>query len=109
MSSLCRLIRKSFKKHRFQSLISSCLAGTINVLVTNPLSVIANFVIGQKKINNKDLSMIQAVRDIVKQKGLAGLYTGLGISLILVINPVIIFTFQQWYKRTFRSSLTRLR
>jgi len=39
--------------------------------------------------DSKPPSAIQAVKEIVKQDGVRGLWRGLGPALILVINPVI--------------------
>lgn len=70
------------------SLLASSLAGTVNVLLTNPLWI-ANLRIITGE--SKSVSIFQEMREIVEKDGVAHLWNGVGASLMLVSNPVINF------------------
>ena len=75
------------------SLLSSCLAGIGNVLMTNPLWV-ANMTIvtGEAKSN----SLFKELISIFRSKGLKHLWSGTSASIFLVSNPVIqFFSYEQ--------------
>jgi len=75
------------------SLISSCIAGIGNVLLTNPLWV-ANMAIVTGEA--KSSSLIREVMCILRAKGYGHLWNGTAASILLVSNPVIqFFTYEQ--------------
>jgi solute carrier family 25 (peroxisomal adenine nucleotide transporter), member 17 len=73
---------------RYMSLLASCLAGTINVMMTNPLWLISTRIsVG----DSASSSLWTELWTVFRQQGLAHLWTGTGSSLLLVSNPVIQF------------------
>lgn len=70
------------------SLLSSCLAGLGNVLLTNPLWVVNMAIVtGETETRNlwKELYVM------IQEKGLAHMWSGASASALLVSNPVIQF------------------
>jgi adenine nucleotide transporter 17 len=83
------LIRKQDAKiSAGRSLLGSCLAGIINVLITNPMWV-ANMRIIKGTSSQK--SLFKELRSIVESEGWEYLWNGTGASLLLVSNPVLQF------------------
>lgn len=87
-------------RSKAMSLISSSLAGVINVLLTNPLWV-ANLRIvqGLKRARIKDVrepSLFEVMGQIAREEGIGHLWSGTWASVLLVSNPVIqFFVFEQ--------------
>lgn len=76
------------KSKRSLSLISSCLAGVINVLVTNPLWVVNMAIVtGETKSNSLSKEMLT----LIKTFGIKHLWKGTSASILLVSNPIIQF------------------
>ena len=48
------------------------------------------------------MGMIETIRKIYSQSGPTGFYKGLGVSLVLVSNPVINFTINEFLKKISR-------
>ena len=69
-----------------QRLLISCLAGTINVLLTNPLWV-ANL----KVVAGEADSLWSELRRVARREGIRPLWKGTGTSILLVSNPVLQF------------------
>eukprot|EP00804_Cyclotella_cryptica_P017338 CCRYP_019006-RA/>CCRYP_019006-RA protein AED:0.06 eAED:0.06 QI:52/1/1/1/0.5/0.33/3/477/473 len=82
------------------SLLSSSIAGIINVLLTNPLWV-ASLRIMESKVPvihstrdgddppNKDATLWTVIHDIAHSEGVSQLWSGTWTSLLLVSNPII--------------------
>ncbi|GLE11145.1 hypothetical protein PINS_up023453 [Pythium insidiosum] len=70
-----------------QNLVLSCLAGVINVFITNPLWV-ANMRL-KSKDHAKYTGVLDCLQKIARLEGLSSLWNGTMASLILVSNPVI--------------------
>jgi adenine nucleotide transporter 17 len=87
-----------------RSLLASTLAGIINVMVTNPLWV-ANLRI--VKGSSSSPSLWITIRDIFRSEGLASLWNGTMVSLLLVSNPVIQFFTYEQMKAIRLSSISR--
>ena len=88
--------KPSLVRHRrYWSLVASCLAGIINVLMTNPLWLVSTrLAIGKKHNNNnhkKSSSLWTELVSVVQSQGWRHLWTGTGTSILLVSNPVIQF------------------
>jgi adenine nucleotide transporter 17 len=81
-------VRKQAKISPGRSLLGTCLAGMINVLVTNPMWV-ANMRIIKGSAPQK--SLFKEMRNIVQSEGWPYLWNGTGASLLLVSNPVLQF------------------
>lgn len=86
---------------KLRSLLSSSLAGVINVLVTNPLWV-ANLrivqegmpstdAVNQNSCAKKEPSLIAVMQRIIQKEGIGQLWSGTWASLVLVTNPAIQF------------------
>ncbi|KAL3783268.1 hypothetical protein ACHAW5_003240 [Stephanodiscus triporus] len=71
-----------------RSLISSTLAGCINVLLTNPLWVASLRVMEEDK-SQKRQNIWQIMYRIVQNEGVSQLWNGTYTSLLLVSNPII--------------------
>jgi adenine nucleotide transporter 17 len=98
--------RDYFNKHNLiqnltlRNIVCNYLAGIVNVFLICPLSVLFNYVVSKKKSSGVSLSMAQACRDIYAKNGFKGFYKGLGVALILVINPTINISIFNLLKKT---------
>ena len=88
------------------SLLSSCLAGVGNVLLTNPLWV-TNMAIVSGTTETQNL-FGELVR-LWKERGPRRLWTGTNASLLLVSNPIIQFVCYEQFKRIRLASKARQR
>jgi len=84
-------------------LLKSAIAGIINVLATNPLWVASvKLKIGGPNRNSDDLcALFRELKKVKNEDGFKALYAGLTSSLILVLNPIIQFSFYHFFKRNF--------
>lgn len=93
ISSISNKRRPSASTNAMYSLLSSCLAGIGNVLLTNPLWV-ANMAIVTGESKTK--SLFQELISIYRSRGLKHLWSGTAASILLVSNPVIqFFSYEQ--------------
>ena len=68
--------------------MASCLAGTCNVLLTNPLWLTnMRIVTGETKNTN----LFRALSEIMAKDGLWSMWSGTGSSILLISNPVLQF------------------
>jgi adenine nucleotide transporter 17 len=72
-------------------LLASCLAGIVNVLLTNPLWVANLRIVTTHKHDGKTPSLIRQIQEIVEKEGVGALWQGTWTSILLVSNPVIQF------------------
>lgn len=85
---------KQLRSHTSWILFASCLAGILNVLLTNPLWV-ANLRIVTGEATSS--SIFGELKNMAREEGLPHLWTGTGTSILLVSNPVIqFFTYEQF-------------
>ena len=82
-----------------RSLLGSCLAGIINVLLTNPMWV-ANMRIIKGGNNTSQKSLWKELQHIIQSEGWQYLWNGTGASLLLVSNPVLQFFVYEQAKAT---------
>jgi hypothetical protein len=81
-------VRGSKKNSAALSLVSSCLAGLGNVILTNPLWVVNMAIVtGETKTGN----LWRELYAMVKERGLKYMWNGTSASILLVSNPVIQF------------------
>ena len=89
------------------SLVASCLAGIVNVLLTNPLWVASLRIVtsaNQRESQNKNIfncnsrqqkqpsqNVFREMKNIAQKEGWVHLWNGTAASLLLVSNPVIQF------------------
>ncbi|KAH3674903.1 hypothetical protein WICMUC_002976 [Wickerhamomyces mucosus] len=103
------LTRKTFKKglSSIESILIGALAGSITVFSTNPIWVANTRITVSSKNNNsetnnndddKNQSTLGALLKIIKQDGILSLFSGVLPALILVINPIIQYTFFEQIK-----------
>jgi adenine nucleotide transporter 17 len=72
----------------YLSLLASCLAGIVNVLITNPLWVTnLKIVTGSAESS----SLLTEIQNVARKDGLRELWRGTGTSVMLVSNPVLQF------------------
>jgi len=86
-----------------KDLVYACIAGCINVILTNPLWVV-NSRLKMAGIA-KDVPTYRGTLDglikIALQEGVGSLWNGTKASLMLVSNPAIKFTFYELFKRQY--------
>lgn len=86
------------------SLISSCLAGLINVVLTNPLWVVSMAIItGETKTRN----LWRELYVMIQKKGWYFMWSGTSASVLLVSNPVIQFFCYEQMKEARLTSLKK--
>ena len=99
------LHRLSTTSNMGNSLISSTLAGCINVLLTNPLWVASLRVMEEGKMQQGQ-NLWNVMYEIAQNEGVSQLWNGTYTSLLLVSNPIIQhFAYEQlrfWLVKSFR-------
>ncbi|XP_018330122.1 peroxisomal membrane protein PMP34 isoform X2 [Agrilus planipennis] len=90
-------LKKIFKESAKNDLSLSFVAGVINVLFTTPLWVVNS----RLKVSHPPYysNLIDGLIYIANSEGLKALWSGLGPSLILVLNPALQFTIYEALKR----------
>jgi adenine nucleotide transporter 17 len=78
------------------SLVTSCLAGIVNVLLTNPLWVVNMAIVTADTTTS---NLWKELKVMAKEKGLRHLWSGTSASLLLVSNPVIQFFCYEQFKQ----------
>ncbi len=105
MIILSKVNRKKFKDQKYCNLKAAMVSGIINVLLITPLSVITNTIVSAEKKKGISLGFFEAISLINNQNGVMGFYKGLGVSMLLVSNPVINFTVNEIMKKFFKKFL----
>ena len=84
-----------------ESLAIASLAGMANVLLTNPIWMVATRMqtyrsldTSHKKIGSPNA--LSVIKSIFSEYGLGGFWNGVGASLIMVINPTIQYALYEW-------------
>ncbi|CAO3646290.1 unnamed protein product [Cunninghamella blakesleeana] len=75
-----------------ESMLSGAIAGSAVVLATHPIWTINTRLTVRKGVDDKSQNAFSMAASILKKEGLAGLYSGVGAALVLVINPIIQYT-----------------
>ena len=90
-------LQKTLASHSaMSSLITSCLAGIANVLVTNPLWVCNMAIVtGETRTSH----LWEELRTMIRERGIRYLWNGTTASLLLVSNPVIQFFCYEQFKQ----------
>lgn len=71
-----------------EELLLGIVAAALGQLFTNPISVIST----RQQVNpEKNHSIFQTTKNILKEDGITGLWRGLKVSLVLTINPSITY------------------
>ncbi|CAH0551021.1 unnamed protein product [Brassicogethes aeneus] len=91
------LMPKNYQITSKTDLAFSIASGIINVLLTTPLWVVNS----RLKVNNKEnySGLLDGLVHIGCNEGFGSLWSGVGASLVLVINPAIHFTVYEAFKR----------
>jgi len=82
-------------------LFFACVAGCLNVLITNPLWVV-NSRLRMAGVNEDSVSyrgQLDGLVRIFKEEGIPALWNGTKASLMLVSNPALKFTAYEFFKR----------
>lgn len=90
---------KLIKNDFLRDIVINYVSGSLNTFLICPLSVIFSFVVSYRKRTGRSLSMIQAALKIFQKKGFSGFYSGLGMSLILIISPTLNLTLFSFFKK----------
>jgi adenine nucleotide transporter 17 len=88
--------RQKGKPTAILSLVTSCLAGIVNVLLTNPLWVVNMAIVTG---NTTTSNLWKELKGMAQEKGLQHLWSGTSASLLLVSNPVIQFFCYEQFKQ----------
>jgi adenine nucleotide transporter 17 len=88
--------RQNGKSTAVLSLVTSCLAGIINVLLTNPLWVVNMAIVTG---NTTTSNLWKELKHMAKEKGWPHMWSGTSASLLLVSNPVIQFFCYEQFKQ----------
>jgi adenine nucleotide transporter 17 len=88
--------RQKGKPTAVLSLVTSCFAGIVNVLLTNPLWVVNMAIVTG---NTTTSNLWKELKSMAKEKGLEHLWSGTSASLLLVSNPVIQFFCYEQFKQ----------
>ncbi|BFZ61066.1 hypothetical protein YB2330_002124 [Saitoella coloradoensis] len=94
-----------------ESMLAGAIAGSFTVLATNPIWVVNTRATANKRTVDeagdektptprKPLTIIGSLKEIIKDEGVASLWSGVGPALALVINPVIQYTIFEQLKNT---------
>ncbi|XP_045617579.1 peroxisomal membrane protein PMP34 isoform X2 [Procambarus clarkii] len=94
-------------KSALRDLLLAMVAGSINVMTTNPLWVVntrlkmqgAKVVTTQRTASRRYKGMLDGLIHVGQEEGLSGLWSGSGSSLILTVNPAIQFMAYEAMKR----------
>ncbi|KAK2766183.1 hypothetical protein FQN54_007699 [Arachnomyces sp. PD_36] len=99
--------RASKKLTTVESIIAGALAGSATVLITNPIWVVNTRLTARKSESEQSLpgappkkpkSTIGTFIDIIQQEGPKALFSGVFPALVLVINPILQYTFFEQLK-----------
>nr|XP_033339099.1 S-adenosylmethionine mitochondrial carrier protein-like [Megalopta genalis]XP_033339100.1 S-adenosylmethionine mitochondrial carrier protein-like [Megalopta genalis]XP_033339101.1 S-adenosylmethionine mitochondrial carrier protein-like [Megalopta genalis]XP_033339102.1 S-adenosylmethionine mitochondrial carrier protein-like [Megalopta genalis]XP_033339103.1 S-adenosylmethionine mitochondrial carrier protein-like [Megalopta genalis]XP_033339104.1 S-adenosylmethionine mitochondrial carrier pr len=75
-----------------ESAICGAIAGGISAAITTPLDVIkTRIMLAHKSTNSSDLKMLYVLQDVYKEKGLNGLYAGIGPRVMWITLGGFIF------------------
>ncbi|KAI9304265.1 mitochondrial carrier domain-containing protein [Cunninghamella echinulata] len=75
-----------------ESMLAGALAGSAVVVATHPIWTVNTRLTVRKGVDEKSQNAFQMASSILKKEGIAGLYSGVGAALVLVINPIIQYT-----------------
>jgi adenine nucleotide transporter 17 len=102
-----KLLEKRVKNPVILALSSSTLAGVANVALTEPLWK-ANTILKTMPVDKvKSENLLSVLKTNTQNHGLASLWSGTGVSLWLVANPVIQFSIYEFLKKR-RKNLSAL-
>lgn len=99
--------RASKKLTTLESMAAGAVAGSATVLITNPIWVINTRMTARKNESAESLpgsqqakkpSTIATVRTLLKEEGFRALFAGVLPALVLVINPILQYTFYEQLK-----------
>jgi len=86
--------RASKKLTTAESMAAGAVAGSLTVLITNPIWVVNTRMTAGKSADSKEpkRSTIGVFLQILREEGLAGFFAGVKPALVLVINPILQYT-----------------
>ncbi|GMH41496.1 hypothetical protein BSKO_09406 [Bryopsis sp. KO-2023] len=89
------------------SLAVASMAGSINVILTNPIWILATRMQAGPKSAGRQ-SVFGAVRELYRSEGSKWIFKGLVPALVMVSNPTVQYTIYEWLmKRIQKNSLKR--
>ncbi|CAG8076884.1 unnamed protein product [Penicillium olsonii] len=80
-----------------KELLLGAVGGALAQLCTNPIAVISTRQ-QTRKVDEPKRSIWETMLDIIRSDGWTGLWRGLKVNLILVINPMITYGVYQWLR-----------
>jgi adenine nucleotide transporter 17 len=99
-------IFKGQRSSAILSLVSACIAGVANVLLTNPLWVVNIAIVTDEATTG---SLVKEFLTLVRTRGWKHMWNGTSASLLLVSNPVIqFFCYEQLKQARLLASLVAL-
>jgi adenine nucleotide transporter 17 len=100
--------RASSRLTTVESMLAGALAGSATVLITNPIWVVNTRMTARKHESEEQVlpgakpkrapSTLGTFLSILKEQGPAGLFAGVMPALVLVINPILQYTFFEQMK-----------
>lgn len=96
--------RASKKLTTIESMIAGAIAGSATVMITNPIWVVNTRMTTRKEEadieggKKKKPSTIGTLLALIKDEGLTSLFAGVLPALVLVINPILQYTFFEQFK-----------
>ncbi|KAK5088083.1 hypothetical protein LTR05_002299 [Lithohypha guttulata] len=99
--------RASKKLTTVESMLAGALAGSATVLITNPIWVINTRMTTRKedqdvegeRMPKRKPSTINTLLSLVRDEGLTSLFAGVIPALVLVINPILQYTFFEQFRQ----------
>lgn len=88
-----------------ESLLVSSAAGCINVLITNPIWLLATRMQADQQMSKRyakegmgqpQVGMLHAVREVLHDYGPLGFWNGVGASLLMVVNPTLQYALYEY-------------
>jgi len=92
------------KRSAFQNLLFGAVAGAVNVIVTTPLWVVNTRI----KLGAQYNSLCDGLLQISQKEGPKTLWASVGPSLLLVLNPALVFMIYESMKRVNGGALNHL-
>ena len=94
------------------ALASSTVAAAVNVVLTEPLwkaNTYLKTLDPKKNSSTNEKNLVSVIISLAKRDGVLNLWSGTGVSLWLISNPIIQFSVYEFLKKKSGSSLTAFR
>ena len=69
------------------------------------LSFINFIILFNQSPQKKNKGVIQCTKEIYQKEGIMGLFSGVGSSLILIVNPIVNYVIYEYLKKFFKGQI----